>query len=264
MRITSLYRFNYIYQCLLMLLFLLGISQAQATCVKTLRWSDDAPYTFINPLAKDQVTGFTIDVVTEAFKRLNCRLNLVELPWARALLELEKGRLDILSSAYYSPERNVYAHFSQVKHQIPNLLFVRTEDLNIYQFVQLADIKKYKFRLGLQFNASSGYKNDQLLDSPEFSNLVIRNTSRKALWEMLNLSRIDGVVADKMTALYELKTMDLADKISATNLIIANEPAYFMLSKQTTNIEFVKAFDRVLQQMENEGLVDTFEQKYMQ
>ncbi|MEB3733140.1 transporter substrate-binding domain-containing protein [Halopseudomonas pachastrellae] len=63
-------------------------------------------------LADGSVRGISIDTHTTVLERLGCKTVLRKLPWARALRELETGRLDILHGAFRRPEREVYAHFS--------------------------------------------------------------------------------------------------------------------------------------------------------
>lgn len=60
---------------------LLSVVQAIAQCVKTVRWYDDAPYSF--KTADGEVAGLNPDLVRAALKGLNCDARFVELPWAR-------------------------------------------------------------------------------------------------------------------------------------------------------------------------------------
>ena len=70
---------------------------AWAECVKTVRWYDDAPYAFKG--ADGQPAGIAVDLAAAALKTLHCQTSFVEMPWARALLELQAGRLDLLPGA---------------------------------------------------------------------------------------------------------------------------------------------------------------------
>lgn len=84
-----------------MALFAMGLSvtawaqtPGAAPCVLSMRWADDAPYFMRGP--DGQVRGFRFELTQEALRRMGCQFKLVELPWARALIELEAGRLDML------------------------------------------------------------------------------------------------------------------------------------------------------------------------
>lgn len=89
----------------------LCMGNAVAQCVKTVRWSDDAPYSF--KLSSGEISGFNPDLIRAALKGMKCEANFVELPWARAVRELEQGRLDILPGSLRTPEREIFAYFSR-------------------------------------------------------------------------------------------------------------------------------------------------------
>lgn len=120
------------------LLAAFSIGSAEAQCVKTVRWSDDAPYAF--KLPSGEISGFNSELIRAALKGLNCEAKFVELPWARALRELEQGRLDILPGALRTPEREKYAYFSRPINRSPNVLFVAKGAAAKYRLAALADI----------------------------------------------------------------------------------------------------------------------------
>ena len=80
---------------------LLFSGQIFAQCVKSVRWSDDPPYSYKLPTG--EISGFSVDLLRAVLKGMNCEARFVELPWARALRELEQGRLDILPGALRTP-----------------------------------------------------------------------------------------------------------------------------------------------------------------
>ena len=63
------------------LLGLACLGSANAQCVKTVRWYDDAPYSFKSPDGK--VIGLYADIARVALKGMNCDVRFVEMPWAR-------------------------------------------------------------------------------------------------------------------------------------------------------------------------------------
>ena len=75
---------------------------ALAYCEKTLRWDDDPPFSM--QTADGGVVGIAIEINRATLARLGCQTKLRKLPWARALKELELGRLDVLPRCL-SPSR---------------------------------------------------------------------------------------------------------------------------------------------------------------
>ena len=55
--------------------------------------------------------GLHVDVVREALRRMHCQAQFIDMPWNRALRDLQTGQLDMLPGAADTPERLVYALF---------------------------------------------------------------------------------------------------------------------------------------------------------
>ena len=126
------------------LLPLLGAAQ----CIKTVRWYDDAPFSFKG--RDGQLRGANIELMRAILKTMRCDVKFVEMPWARALIELQAGRLDLLPGALYTPEREQFAYFSRPLNRSPNRLFMSAKAASRYRLSNLADIVGTRFRLGAQ------------------------------------------------------------------------------------------------------------------
>ena len=252
-------------QALVILLLTLCLPVTDAfSCSKLLRWNDDPPFTFANPKNPETVQGISVDITKLIFAKLGCELKLLKMPWARALLSLETGQIDMLSGAFNTPERREYAYFSEQDIYSPNILFIRREDKGKWQLKALKDILDTSFRLGVQINVVYSQEFQTLKESPAFARHLHENSSRISLWQMLNLKRIDGVIADQFTGLIELKKLGLDQAISADDLVISYEPSYFAFSKKTTHREFVEQFDQVFRSLIAQGEIKKIEQHYLQ
>jgi polar amino acid transport system substrate-binding protein len=236
--------------------------QADAACTKILRWNEDPPYSFLKESDSREVTGLDIEIVQEAMRRLGCKIELAEMPWARALEELKNGRIDLVSGAYRTAEREIYAHFSTHGIQSPNVLFFRVEDKDRWHLEHLADIAATDFSLGVQIDVTYSAEYERLKKLPAFEKNLTAVSQRSSLWKMLHRKRIDGVIADELTGLMELQELRLAGKIIPSSLIVSNDPAFFAFSKLTTDENFVADFDKVLQQMQDDGTFSTIRKKY--
>ncbi|HEY9103367.1 transporter substrate-binding domain-containing protein [Chitinimonas sp.] len=220
-------------------------------CIKSVRWYDDPPYTV--RLADGSIGGLNVELAREALRRMGCSMNLVEMPWARALLELEHGRLDILPGALRSEERERYAYFSQPTNRSPNVLFLSKQAANRYPIGELADIVGTEFRLGTQIKVNYGPVYMQLQQNPAFLARLVPITQRRGAWKMLQLGRLDGMIADEVTALMELRQLGLSEAVVKTQVVTADEPAMFAFSKQRINADFVDHFNQALEAMKANG-----------
>jgi len=248
--------------------FLAGVGMAAVccaalaqTCVKSVRWYSDTPYAFRG--ADGQVQGLNVEIARTALKQLGCEANLVEMPWARALIELEQGRLDILPGALRKPERDVYAFFSRPTNRSPNVLFMGKAAAGKYPVRQLSDLLGTDFRLGAQIDVSYGPSYDALLKNPEFRSHLSPLTSRLGAWKMIERDRIDGLIADEVSGLLELQQLGLSDVIAKTRVVVSVEPAMFAFSNKTNSVEFVNAFNAAFGAMLADGRYREIAQRYL-
>lgn len=257
-------RFRTLSLSLLAILSLLFISASHAqdgACSISVRWNDDPPY-FIRA-ADNSIGGINADLAQEALKRMGCQPRFIEMPWARGLLSLKKGTLDILPGALRTPEREAFAHFSQPINRSPNVLFMARRAVPKYQFQQLADIIDSDFRLGAQIDVVYGADYQALLQNPAFTSHLVLINSRRGAWKMIQAGRLDGMIADEITGLLELEQMALSGDIQRTHLVISGEPSAFALSKQSLTPDFVQQFDQSISSMKADGTYQRIMETYL-
>jgi polar amino acid transport system substrate-binding protein len=237
-----------------------GPAEAQ-TCTKTVRWFDDAPYSF--RAASGEIQGLYVDIARVALKQMGCEAHFVEMPWARALAEMEQGRLDILPGALRKPERETFAFFSRPTNRSPNVLFVSRVAARRFHIRQLSDLIGTDFRLGAQIDVSYGASYDALIKNPDFKSHLSPLTMRRSAWKMVERDRIDGVIADEVTDLLELRQLGLSETISRTRVVVSGEPAMFAFSKKSVDRPFVAAFDNAFGAMLADGRYKELAQRYL-
>lgn len=239
----------------LMRLALLGLVLASvplAACEKTLRWDDDPPFSM--QLPDGSIGGLYVDLNRAVLERLGCQVHMVKLPWARALKELELGRLDVLPGAFRKPEREAYAWFSgALLPPSRNILFVRRGLPQLANLQQLSDLAGSDFRLGAQIDVSYGEPYRQLMADPDYAARVFFNPSRSNLWQMVDKGRIDGIIADEHSGRYELQQLGLAKRILPTAVVVSAESAEVAFSKRTQDEDFVRRYAQTLRSLVEAG-----------
>jgi polar amino acid transport system substrate-binding protein len=230
-------------------------------CVKTVRWYDDVPYAFKG--ADGEVQGFVMDLMREALVRMGCTPRFVEMPWARALVELEAGRLDILPGALKTPERERFAYFSRSINRSPNVLFVSKAAAEKYRIKNLTDMVGTDFRLGAQIGVSYGPEYVALQSNPAFVERLVPITQRRSAWKMVEAGRLDGMIADEVTGLVELQQLGISQGVVKTKVIVSSESAMVALSRQSVSRGFVDALDRSLNGMLADGRYKQLWEHYM-
>lgn len=236
-----------------------GPAAAQG-CELSLRWNQDPPFSYRRE--DGEVAGLNIDLVREALARLGCRVRLREMPWARALAELEAGRLDILPGALRLPERERFARFAKPGPQSRNLLFVPSAASEPAPG-RLAELRDGRFRLGVQLGVSYGPDFEALVADPLFAQQLHRTPSRRSLWLMLAAGRLDGVLADEQTGLIEIAQLGLQDQIRSSGLVLPYASATVAFSRRTVDADFVARFDRAAEAMHKDGSMAAILQRYL-
>ena len=223
-------------------------------CVKNLRWNDDPP--FLMEIDDVSITGIDAMLVYEVLVRMDCSIVLQKMPWARALLSLEDGSIDIVTGAYRRPDREAYASFSDPYLVSPNLLYVRSAEVDRWQFKTLEEISDHDFLLGAQINVSYSEEFDHIKPSLVNKDRLVEASSRSSLWRMLAAGRVDGVIADQMTAQYELRKLGLDDRISNSGLKVSLDPVHIMFSKKTTSLEWIQHFNEKMKEVWSDGTAE--------
>lgn len=244
-----------------LLLAACGLALAAKPCVLKQRWNEDPPYSM--RLSNGEITGLNIELVRTALTRMDCKVELLEMPFARALTELEAGRLDILPGALRRPEREAFAHFAVDRWHSRNMLFAHVEAKDAWPQRKLAEIRVSGFRLGVQLGVSYGPEYAMLSRDASFMRTLEKSGSRRNLWQMVKLRRIDGLIADELTARHELAELGLADKVRMTEVIVSDEPSGFAFSKKTLDAAFVTRFNEATEAMQKDGSYQAIVQKYL-
>lgn len=245
---------------LAMLLGLLAAAGASG-CEKTVRWAEDPPFDMRTE--QGQLHGVYTDLMREALLRMGCTARFVEMPWARGLLSLQRGSLDILPGALPTAERRSFAFFSMPFIHSPNVLFVSRAAAGKYHFQRLEDLIGTDFRLGAQIDVvySGAYK--RLLQNPAFRERLVMISSREGAWKMIEAGRLDGMIADEITGVIELNKLGLSAEVRRSGLIVADEPAVVAFSRTSVSADFVQQFDQVLSGMLRDGSWEHVVQAYL-
>jgi polar amino acid transport system substrate-binding protein len=229
----------------------LWIDRADAACELVVRANSDPPY-FI-ALPQGEVGGVGSDAVREALRRAGCTVTFVEMPFARALQSLRDGSVGVLANVFRNPEREAYAWFSAPYNKVPNRLFIRRTDQGRWRIERLADLIGTDFRLGVQIDVVYSPEYRGLKDDPHFQALLVPVSDRAALWQMLAIGRIDGVIADELTAHWELEAAGLAAAIGPHGFIATADVSYVAFSRKLVSADLVERFDEALASMRRDG-----------
>lgn len=241
--------------------WLASVAASAQPCEVRARWNDDPPYSM--RLADGKLTGLNVELVEQVLARLGCRVVWVELPWARALVELEAGRLDVLPGGFRRPEREAFAYFVAQHELSRNRLFVRQADrARVGNATRLAEVAWPGLRLGVQIGVVYGPEYAELMALPEFRARLTQATTRRSLWQMLEMGRVDGVLASEASARWELAQEGLHQRIVATGVALSNEPVYVLVSKRSRDAAWAQRYQDASQALRADGTTARLVRRY--
>ncbi len=247
---------------LLGLVLLAGAALPAAACELRVRWNPDPPYTMRG--ADGRLVGLQTELTEHILQRLGCKAVWVELPWARALVELQAGRLDVLPGALRRPEREAYAYWVEQHVSVANRLFVRADRAaDVAAATRLQDVWRPSLKLGVQIGVVYGPDYAELLGNPAFRATLTQASARRNLWQMLEIGRVDGVLASEATARWELGELGLAGRIVPTAVVITHEPAQTMFSRRSVDAGLVQRYRDAAEALEKDGTQASIVRKYL-
>jgi polar amino acid transport system substrate-binding protein len=223
-------------------------------------WSLDPPYVLRD--ARGELTGIDIEIARESLQRLGCRLELREQPFARSLHSLELGELDMVPGAFKRPERETYAHFSAPTYKARKRLYLPRRALGGLRARTLRAWLAGGAILGVLPGVSYGPEFNELAGDPKLRQQFRTVVHRRSLWLMLERGRIDGMLADDLTANYELQQLQLHQAIAASPVVVASEPSFTAFSKRTTDEAFVQRYNEALHAMAREGRMNALLKRF--
>jgi polar amino acid transport system substrate-binding protein len=240
-------------------------ARAAEPCEMRVRWAEDPPYFIPGPgRANGHVEGLVVEEITETLARMGCRPVWVELPWARALVELQEGRIDIVAGALRRPEREAFAYFVDRRFESRNRLYVRAADLaRLGGATTLAGALKADLRLGVQIGVVYGAEYSELVKEPSFRARLTQAATRRSLWQMLDLGRVDGVLASEVSARWELNQVGLASHLVPTSVVLSSEPTFVMLSRRSVTPARLELYRNASEAMERDGALRRITSRYI-
>ena len=200
-----------------------------------------------------QVKGIAVEIVTEAFKRLNLPITITVLPWARALHQIKNGDADAIFTLFKKPEREVFADYSN-EVLVPQIVSLYVNKHSTIKFTgDLKQLKPYSF--GLVRKVSYGQIFDRALKENILTNVVRSNDAQQS-FKMLFSNRIDIVAINKYGALDILQHSNKLNDIKKLKPDLQNIPSYIAFSKKRNLSTIRDKFDDTLRQMKIDGSYD--------
>jgi polar amino acid transport system substrate-binding protein len=206
-----------------------------------------------------QMKGLFHDLVTEAFRRANRKVEIRLIPWARAMEEVRQGRADGMFVLYKTPERERdFAFPDEPLTELRERIFVRRNA----RFDYMTDFSNFDGRRVGMLNYT--VHGDKLSQALELRRIVakIQASSYESLVDMLASNRLDLAIGVDDAIIDAVLNRGLADKIREIQQVVDTIPAYLVFARNPRLTEAAADFDRALRAMKEDGTYDRIAAAY--
>ena len=206
------------------------------------------------------IKGIAVDIVNEAFARMQQPVTLKLYPFARAMEMMKTGETDAIFAIVKTAERELFLDYpSEALIEQTATLFVRKNDPIQFQG-DLQELRDYRF--GIIRGATYGEKWKEAVSTGVISKIEMVTDYRQNVLKLAD-NRIDAMIGPRLTILYVAKELGQQDAIKelATIEIV---PTYLTFSKTRLAPAIKEQFERILKELKSDGTYDKIIQAYIQ
>ncbi|SDG28919.1 polar amino acid transport system substrate-binding protein [Limimonas halophila] len=218
-------------------------------------WNNWPPYMMPGD---DGPKGIDPDILRAVAEEMGCEISWQKMPWKRTKLMLKKGQVDIGTQANINEKRKKYANFSDPYMKFQSALWKRSSDNTEYSSLEdfLSKGKKLRVLRGFEY----GENVDSLINK-KYKDQIAKADSIKINAKMLAAGRADGTLGNPFVVGYQAKQAGVVDKIEQS-VTIQSSPVHFMLSKKSVPQNEIKAMNKALAKLKENGTIQNIVKKY--
>lgn len=229
---------KYLWICLI-LLSLTNVSHSRETIkVVTEEWP---PYVIDN--GKSEPSGHDYEVIKAVFERIDVSVNLMFVPWKRAISMIEDKSAGALLDVSYTKAREDFLIFPKQFISESNTVLFSLKS-NEYNYNSIEDLS------GKRIGTTSGYVyNDEFDNSPLFKRHGLK--SHESNFKKIITGRIDFFAVNKSVGSYVAKNMGILNEVKYSEKSISGGELFLGFSKAVGHVELAKRFSEELKVFKN-------------
>ncbi len=197
-------------------------------------------------------------LLKEVFHRMGHELETVNVPWARIMRMMKNGETDI-GPAFKTPEREKFMDFSRENFlDQPVAIFTR-KDLDINYNGDLSQLSKY--RVGIVLKISYGKVADEAIANGIFPKLEYAANGKQSVLQLVR-DRVDLIILNTYGANHIFQQLGVSKQVKEIKPAVQSTPTNLGFSKKRNLLALRDSFDRVLQEMKQDGSYDRILSKF--
>ncbi|WP_163836246.1 substrate-binding periplasmic protein [Spartinivicinus ruber] len=228
------------HQAFIFLFFLLTTVTSVFACSKQLEaaWNKWEP--FFMTKDKGQPDGLDAMIMDLLLTAAGCPYKLQEIPGRRALNLVKEGKIDMVTAASITEERQKYGYYSDPYRREVMLLVFRKGESKKYPASNLMKLfNKYDVKIGASNGAYYGPEFQKVLEDKNLKQKVHLTSSPEQRMKLLEAGRLTAVVDDQVAATFLTRQMKLVGKFEFHPLVVHDNSIHLLFSKRSVAKEDV-------------------------
>jgi polar amino acid transport system substrate-binding protein len=242
-----------------------GVQQSAAAapqpCELLMGWDPWEPYHYRD--VDGRMRGLDVELVELITATAGCKVSYVEGRWGTLVKQLQSGEVDMLTGATRTEARESYALFSEPYRSEDFRLYVRTDQLDNYDFENLPELMKSDFRMGVTEQYAYGDLVATLQENPAYADRFIGATISQLNYSRLLEHIIDGFLEDPFVAAWTFRARGLNDQIAAHPIAITSGDVNLMFSKLSVSEQVLARIDESIRAVKDDGRLQAVIDKYL-
>lgn len=204
-----------------------------------------------------RLTEFHAAIVEQSFQHAGYSVKFAYRPWMRVLNELEKGRIDVAFTGYYTTERAKKFAYSDAYLNSHVQLFRKANRIIGYDG-NLERLKSYTI------GVMHGWANSPEFDAADYLELSVAYEPLQLITQLIS-GRIDLFVLDESVfqAIVSSKKLELREAIVPIGRPLITHSNHVMVSKTLSDYQqIVDAFNQGLETIQSNGTMKQLEEEF--
>ncbi|MEA5445152.1 transporter substrate-binding domain-containing protein [Gammaproteobacteria bacterium AB-CW1] len=234
--------------------------EATTDCELVMGWDPWEPYQYRTPTG--EVAGLDVELVSAAAEKAGCELEYHQADFVSLLAALRDGEIDFIPGATRTAAREEFAYFSIPYRDETFAIWVRAEDLDLYQDESLESLLQQRRRVGLTEGFLYGDEAEAVIANPDYERYL--TSARIGDINLLRLLEhdIDALIEDPFVAASVQRRLGLEDQVARLEQELSSGEVTLMFSRESVDQSLVERFDEALQALIEGNVRDEITTRY--
>lgn len=200
--------------------------------------------------------GICMEIIREAYKTQNFTVEILIVPWSRAVNGVIEGTYDILPDVWYTEQRSKDLYFSAPI--LINTIKIISRKNDNFNYIDINSLKEKKVGYVRGFSYSQEFEDSDIFEKIP-ANYFIQN-----IYQLLS-NKIDLTLEDELVAIKILKDENpkLLDEVKFSNIDFNTNYLYIACGyRNPKHKEIIESFNKGLDIIKLNGIYDQILKKY--